>query len=137
MELLARIVNSWKSLTFFVRTTIFSIWQGPECASDIHEKKLHSNTILSTPSGFLCQTIFSPLTISTDSFWSCQDFLINVNVKYCGYCFQCCMTATFRSTKGIKPETFYVCQYNMLCTLYFQYLIEIFSVCYHSVYSNS
>ena len=53
MELLARKVNSWKSLTCFARTTIFGVWQGSEFASDIHEKKLRSNSLFSTPCGHL------------------------------------------------------------------------------------
>ena len=53
MELLVRIVNSWKSLIFFARTTIFGVFQGSEYTCDIHEKKFHNNTFFGTPSGHL------------------------------------------------------------------------------------
>ena len=79
MELLARIVNSWKLLTFFARTTIFGVWQGSEYDSDIHEKKLHNNTFFSTPSGHFHRNYFPRfILILLGLFNPCQRTVLSI-----------------------------------------------------------
>ena len=121
MELYARVVNSWKSLTFFARTTIFGVWQGSEYASDIHENKLHNNTLFSTPSGHLLLSLPDAIFPVNYSPWFILILLGLFNQCHC-------------TILWIKAETFYVCHLKHVLTwekleIFAIFVIEIYNVC--------